>query len=795
MRTPAPRPVLSTYRLQVHAGFGLHAAASVVDYLAALGVDHVYTSPLLQAMPGSAHGYDVADATRVSEEFGGEPGRQALAAAARREGLGTVVDIVPNHMGVAVAEANAWWWDVLRHGRESAYARYFDIDWSARRIALPVLGDAPDEARHLTVDGDALVYFDHRFPLAPGTGEGTPDEVHARQHYELVSWRSGRLGYRRFFTVTDLAGLRQEDLEVFAATHREVLRWVRAGDVDGLRIDHPDGMADPQTYLRRLAAEAPGAWIVVEKILAADEELDPTLPVAGTTGYDALREVCGVFVDPAGEVPLSELHREMTGQPADADSLTDAEHESKRHVALTSLRPELERIAALVAPRDDARRPDVVEALAEVMGALPVYRTDYAHLRGVLRGAVASSVRRRPDLELELGLIAEALDAGGEAATRFHQTSGAVTAKGLEDRLFYRTARLVALNEVGGDPARFGVSPAEFHLAASGRSRAWPTAMTTLSTHDTKRGEDVRARLAVLAEIPQRWASEVREWNAVAPPPEPVMGYLLWQTFVGVWPADPGSTPPVERLHAYAEKASREAGLATTWEDPDADHEKALHAWIDTVASGPVGESIGAFARSVAAHGWSNALGQKVVQLTSPGVPDVYQGTELWDDSLVDPDNRRPVDYDIRREMLAELDSGLAVVPPVDATGAAKLLVTSRALRLRRERPDVFAGPYHPLPTGRHLVAFLRGAYGGPADASVAVLATRLPAGLAARDGWTDETVTLPSGRWTDRLTGVTHTVSGGLLPLADVLGALPVALLVREAVPVREDMLVQERM
>ncbi|HEY0486322.1 MAG TPA: malto-oligosyltrehalose synthase [Mycobacteriales bacterium] len=779
MRPPVPRPVLSTYRLQVHAGFDLHAAASVVDYLAALGVDHVYTSPLLQAMPGSLHGYDVADATRVSAEFGGEPGRQALADAARTAGLGTVVDIVPNHMGVAVAEANPWWWDVLRHGRASAYARYFDIDWSAPRIALPVLGDAPDETRHLTVDGNALVYFDHRFPLAPGTGEGTPEEVHARQHYELVSWRSGRLGYRRFFTVTDLAGVRQEDLEVFAATHREVLRWVRAGDVDGLRVDHPDGMADPQTYLRRLAAEAPGTWIVVEKILGPDEELDPSLPVAGTTGYDALREVSGAFVDPAGEDPLSELHLELTGQAADAGAVAEAEHESKRHVALTSLRPELERIAALVCPRDDARRPEVVGALAELMAGLPVYRTDYSHLRGVLRGAVASAVRRRPDLERELTLVAEALEAAGEAATRFHQTCGAVTAKGLEDRLFYRTARLVALNEVGGDPARFGVSPAEFHLAASGRARSRPTAMTALSTHDTKRGEDVRARLAVLAEIPRRWASEVREWNAAAPPPEPVMGYLLWQTFVGVWPVD--GPPPAERLHAYAEKAAREAGLATTWEDPDPDHEKALHAWIDTVCSGPVGESVGAFAASIAPFGWSNALGQKLVQLTSPGVPDVYQGTELWDDSLVDPDNRRPVDYDIRRELLAELDSGLAVLPPVDATGAAKLLVTSRALRLRRERPDVFAGTYHPLPTGRHLLGFLRGAYGGPRDAAVAVLATRLPAGLAARDGWTDETVGLPGGRWTDRLTGVTHEVSGGRLRIADVLDALPVALLVRE--------------
>jgi (1->4)-alpha-D-glucan 1-alpha-D-glucosylmutase len=761
--------VLSTYRLQVHAGFDLHAAAAVTDYLDELGVDHVYTSPLLQAMPGSTHGYDVADATRVSADVGGEEGRRALAAAARQCGLGTVVDIVPNHMGVAVPVANPWWWDVLRHGYSSEYASYFDLDRSADRIVLPVLGDSDDELEHLWVDGETLAYFDHRYPIAPGTEDGTPREVHDRQHYELVSWRSGRLGYRRFFTVSDLAGLRQENLTVFAATHREVLRWVREGDVDGLRIDHPDGMADPRTYLRRLAAEAGGAWLVVEKILAADEELDPELPVAGTTGYDALREAGGVFVDPAGERPLTDLHAELTGQAADADGIANAERDSKRHVALTSLRPELERIAGLVPGT-------TVEALAELIAGLPVYRADFGHLGGVLRGAVAAAVRRRPELEPQLGALADALVAGGEAATRFHQTCGAVTAKGIEDRLFYRTARLVALNEVGGDLARFGVSPAEFHLASAGRAERWPAAMTTLSTHDTKRGEDVRARLAVLAEVPERWAAAVREWNAAAPPPEPVTGYLFWQTFVGVWPVD-GEPIPVERLHAYAEKAAREAGMATSWEDPDADHEKALHAWIDTVCAGPVGRSVGEFVAGITAPGWSNALGQKLLQLTMPGVPDVYQGTELWDDSLVDPDNRRPVDYDIRRELLAELDSDLAAVPAVDATGAAKLLVTSRALRLRRERPAVFAGPYHPLETGdRHLVGFLRGAYGTPADATVAVVATRLPATLAER-GWGDRTVTLPPGRWTDRLTGRAHD---GAPRVAHLLADLPVALLVR---------------
>ena len=777
MSPATPRPVLSTYRLQVHAGFGLHDAAAVTDYLDQLGVDHVYTSPLLQAMPGSTHGYDVADTTRVSADVGGEEGRRALAAAAREAGLGTVVDIVPNHMGVAVPAANPWWWDVLRHGYGSRYADHFDLDRSADRIDLPVLGDGEDELDHLWVDGETLAYFDHRFPIAPGTEGGTPREVHDRQHYELVSWRSGRLGYRRFFTVTDLAGLRQEDLAVFAASHREVLRWVHEGDVDGLRIDHPDGMADPRTYLRRLAAEAGGAWIVVEKILGPDEELDPTLPVAGTTGYDALREVGGVFVDPAGERPLTELYAELTGTDADAETIDAAGRDSKRHVALTSLRPELKRIAGLL----DPGRPGLVEALAELMAQLPVYRADFPHLTGVLRGAVAAAVRRRPDLEAAIGVVADALVAGGEAATRFHQTSGAVTAKGIEDRLFYRTARLVALNEVGGDPARFGVSPAEFHLAAARRAARWPAAMTTLSTHDTKRGEDVRARLTVLAEIPERWAAAVRDWQAAAPPPEPITGYLFWQTFVGVWPLD-GDPVPVDRLHAYAEKAAREAGIATTWEDPDADHEKALHAWVDTVCAGPVGRAIGEFVAGIAAHGWSNALGQKLLQLTMPGVPDVYQGTELWDDSLVDPDNRRPVDYDTRRELLAELDSELAVVPAVDETGAAKLLVTSRALRLRRERPAVFAGSYHPLDTGdRHLVGFLRGAYGTPADATVAVLATRLPVTLAEH-GWGDRTVTLPPGRWTDRLTGVTHDVAGPVA-VATLLDAFPVALLVRDAV------------
>ena len=442
----------STYRVQVAAEFDLRAAAGLVDYLAALGVAHLYSSPLLTAVAGSAHGYDVVDPRYADPARGGESGRLQLAAALRAAGLGLVLDVVPNHAGVAAAEQNPAWWDVLRLGPQSVYARWFDIDWSRGRLLLPVLADAPEALDDLRLADGELRYFERRYPLAPGTeGIDDPRKAHDHQHYELVSWRRGSTehNYRRFFAISDLAALRVEDEAVFDATHAELLRWVAAGDVDGLRIDHPDGLTDPAGYLSRLAERAPGGWVVVEKILEPGEDL-PGWPVAGTTGYDALSEVDGVLVDPDGEAPFTALDESLTGARTSWPELV---HEAKLDVATGMLRAEVRRLAAL-APGV----PDAEAALAELLACFPVYRSYLPDGAEHLAAAVDAAARWRPDLVSTVDLLAARLaDPDDPLAVRFQQTSGAVMAKGVEDTAYYRWTRFVALNEVGGDPDRFGL--------------------------------------------------------------------------------------------------------------------------------------------------------------------------------------------------------------------------------------------------------------------------------------------------------------------------------------------------
>ncbi|MCM0676989.1 malto-oligosyltrehalose synthase [Micromonospora phytophila] len=758
--TATTSPVGATYRVQVRPGFDLDATAGLAGYLADLGVTHLYSAPLLTATPGSAHGYDVVDHRAVNPELGGEAGRQRLLRALRAAGLGLVVDIVPNHAGVAQPAANPAWWDVLRRGRDSAYAHWFDIGWDRGRLLLPVLADSPAALDDLKLVEGELRYHEHRFPIADGTGDGTPREVHDRQHYELVSWRRGdaELTYRRFFAVSDLAGLRVEDPEVFAATHELILRWAAAGEVDGIRVDHPDGLRDPAGYLARLREAAPDAWLVVEKILEYGEEL-PDWPVDGTTGYDALPAVCGLFIDPDAEADFTALDGRLTGRHTSWEDLT---HGTKVEAATRLLSAELTRLAAL-APDVDTEAARA--ALAELAAAFAVYRGYPPHGARHLAAARSEAGRRRPDLAGTLDAVTRRLrDPDDELAKRFPQLTGAVMAKGVEDTAFYRWSRFIALNEVGGSPAHFGTPPAEFHRFAAARGVRWPASMTTISTHDTKRGEDVRARLAVLSELPGRWAEQVSRWMRHVPLPDPAFAHLLWQTAVGAWPVER------ERLHAYAEKAAREASVSTSWADPDPAFEDAMHALVDAMYDDPtLHAELTAFTAEITPAGWSNSLGQKLVQLAMPGVPDTYQGTELWDNSLVDPDNRRPVDFAVRRELLARLDGGWR--PEVDAGGAAKLLVVSRTLRLRRDHPELFTG-YRPVPThgpaGRHAVAFDRGG-------AIAV-ATRLPLGLARAGGWRDTIVSPPVHEVADLFTG--RVYSGGETPLAELLATYPVALL-----------------
>ncbi|MFV8052192.1 malto-oligosyltrehalose synthase [Mycobacterium sp. 48b] len=751
-----PSPVLSTYRLQMRADCcTFDDAVNLLDYLDRLGISHLYLSPILTAAQGSTHGYDVTDPTTVSAALGGPDGLRRLSMAARERNIGLIVDIVPNHVGVAHPEQNPWWWDLLRYGRGSAYADYFDIDWDldGGRIVLPVLGSDGDVA-DLVLDGDVLRLGDLVFPVAPGTGSGTGREVHDRQHYRLTGWRTGVCGYRRFFSITSLAALRQEDRAVFDASHVEIKRWFDEGLVDGLRIDHPDGLSNPAGYLRRLRElTGPDAWIVVEKILAVDESLDASLPVDGTTGYDALREVGGLFIAPPGEATLTAV----SGRPEPA-----AERTLKAAAVTDTLASELSRLCRAITAVTNQPDRLLPTAVASLISRIGVYRSDYPALGAILPVALRETACAAPELTDALSIIATALSSSDEVVARFNQLCGAATAKAVEDCLFYRDARLVSLNEVGGAPELFGVSTAEFHQRTTTRMRAWPKTMTTLSTHDTKRGEDVRARIGLLSQVPQTWADSVQRWSASSNPPDRDTALFLWQNIFGVWPVDGTVTDDLRaRLHAYAEKASREAATRTSWHDPCVDFENEMHGWLDRVLDGPVAGELTALVGRLEVHARNDSLGQKLIQLTVPGIPDVYQGTETTEDSLVDPDNRRPIDYAALRDAL-------------ERGGDDKLRVTTAALTLRRDRPATFlAGGYTPLPAiggnAAHLVSFLRGQ-------DVLVAACRWTVALA-ETGWADTALPLPDGRWTDRLNGRSWT---GLVPLTDLLADSPVALLER---------------
>jgi (1->4)-alpha-D-glucan 1-alpha-D-glucosylmutase len=810
---------VSTYRLQLTPDFGFAQAGDAGEYLAELGVTHVYLSPVLEAAPGSQHGYDVTDHSRIRAELGGEDEFRAMVKRFRSHGLGIVLDIVPNHMAIPVPETlNRQLWSVLRDGRGSPYASWFDIDWAAQdgRMLLPILGGpVADCLDDLAVDRDGgpdgepvLRYFDHVLPLRPGTAGMPVRDLLGAQHYRLTWWRNAatELNWRRFFDITSLIGVRVEDPAVFDATHAVITRLVAEGLVDGLRVDHPDGLADPRGYLRRLAIATGGAWVVVEKILEAGERLPDDWPCAGTTGYDALRLVGGIFIDPAGGTALSaEYARFSRASRAGAGTARFAEvaGEAKREIVTRSLSAEVTRLVSVLRRvRPQAGPADSRFVLTELLTGFPVYRA-YVHpgeppppASVPEMEAALEAARRRLPGELH-GLAADvaamALGTRGpvseaaELIVRFQQATGPVQAKGIEDTAFYRWPRLISLNEVGGDPDRFGVRPGEFHDAAGQLAADWPATMTTLSTHDTKRQEDVRARLAVLAEIPGEWGRVAREWHersaprsagSDAPAVDPDTEYLLWQTLVGAWPIS------TDRLTGYLTKAIREAKRQTSWTDPDPGYEDAvLGLAVSALDDAGLAASIGKFVASIAGDALANSLGAKLVQLTMPGVPDVYQGCELAGLSLVDPDNRREVDYARRRSLLGDLDAGLD--GGLDAGGldadldTAKLLVTSRTLRLRRDHPDWFAGSYAPLtaagPAAGHVVAFARGG-------SAVTVATRLPAGLRRRGGWAGTALTLPASSppWVDVLTG--HSYHGGQVPLAELTLRLPVALLIPEA-------------
>ena len=782
----------ATYRLQLHADFTFADAEAVVPYLADLGVSHLYLSPVLQAVPGSQHGYDVLDHTTVNSELGGVAGLEQLAATARQHGLGIVVDVVPNHMALVAPESsNAPLWDVLLHGRSSTRAHWFDVDWDALdgRIGLPVLGEpladviASGDLRLDERDGrPVLRYFDHDFPVADGTAPSGADvaTVLEGQHYVLAHWRErdSVLNYRRFFDVDSLIAVRVEEEDVFDATHALLVDLNQRGVVEGFRIDHPDGLADPQGYLELLRSRLrPGSAIWVEKILEGDEELPTDWVCDGTTGYDAAKVISAALVDRAAAPALTRQWEDTGGDP----SLHHVVDGAKRLVVEEILVPERRRLVrrALDAlPDADPERLE--EAVVELLVACEVYRayvrpgepvSETAALR--LGAAYARAREARPDLGEELdalGSLTSASDPGPAAAdfaVRLQQTWGPVMAKGIEDTSFYRWHRLVALCEVGGDPELLDdASPDTMHAWAAHQQEHWPLGMTTLSTHDTKRSEDVRARLIALAGDAESWnrCSEAFREAAAEQGVDAPTAHLVWQTLAGVGEIDD------DRLEGYLLKAMRESKEHTSWLDPDPDYERRV---VDLATSAGARGRLRALVDTAVDHNAepvrAMVLGQKLLALTLPGVPDVYQGCELVDLSLVDPDNRRPVDYAERRDRLARLREH----PPRDLDDE-KLLVTSRALALRRELREVFGDDsrYVPLEsTSRHLVGFER-------NREVAVLVTRAAKRLEVGGGWGDATVTLPDGVWRDELTERVH--EGGTNHVADLLDVYPVALMRR---------------
>jgi len=891
----------ATYRLQLHKEFNFDDAAATAEYLHELGVSHVYSSPYLQAAPGSTHGYDVVDHSRVNQELGGAEAHERFCNRLGEVGLGQVLDIVPNHM--SLGKENRYWWDVLENGASSRYASFFDIDWQPdeerlrNKVLVPVLAD--QYGRVLRAGGIRVVRYgnsfqvesaDQNLPVAPQTlpailgraaeyarsdtlsflaaalgrlpapeyadrrtilvrhrdqtvlkgllarlcledpaiGERLDhavaelnenvdalDDFLNQQNYRLAYWKTAdqQLGYRRFFDVNTLVGLRVEREHVFDETHALVLDWLRRGVLDGVRIDHPDGLRDPLGYFRRLRDHAPDAWIVSEKILEPGEILRENWPIDGTTGYDFLNLALGVLVSPEGMNELADIYEEFTGEPTGFSAIA---HEKKVAVAQEALGSDVNRLTSLLVEicernRDqrDYTRAEMRRAVREVAACFAIYRSYVEPVRGEIidedRTAIARAIecakQKRPDIGAGLfDFLDDVLTLRvkgkqeAEFVMRFQQFTPPVMAKGVEDTAFYCYNRLVAMCEVGGDPGSNGVSVAAFHAHNAAMQAAHPHTMVTLSTHDTKRSDDVRARLAVLSEMPAKFGGALNRWSRMnnelraelfggryGDMPDRNTEYLLYQTLLGAWPIT------VERVQEYMLKAVREAKQRTSWTANNAEFEDALHKFIEAVMwHAEFVTDLERFVDEVKDAGRVNSLAQTLMKHTVPGVPDLYQGSELWDLSLVDPDNRRPVDYRVRAKLLREIaslpvgEAAAAAMRRVDE-GLPKMWTIHQALLLRRERPKSFGAEatYTPLRVegsqAGHAIAYLR----GDDVATVVPRLTTLMGSKRSRGEWRQTVIELPQGRWVNRLTGA--QVNGGRVAVEEMLREFPVALLVRE--------------
>jgi (1->4)-alpha-D-glucan 1-alpha-D-glucosylmutase len=884
----------STYRLQLHKEFTFDDASAIAGYLHELGVSHVYSSPYLQAAPGSMHGYDVVDHQRVNKELGGQEAHERFCTKLGEMGLGQVLDIVPNHM--SLGKENRYWWDVLENGPSSRYASFFDIDWQPQeerlrdKVLIPILGDqygrvlknggikivrrgtvfqvecsgesmpvsplslpailsraaeyaksdtlsflaasfgrlpAPeyvDRGTILARHRDKIVLVDLLARLCaeePGMGAAIDrsvadlngnldalDDFLNQQNYRLAYWKTAdqQLSYRRFFDVNTLIGLRVEREHVFEETHALVLDWLKRGVLDGVRVDHPDGLRDPLEYFRRLRVRAPDAYVVGEKILEPGEFLRESWPIEGTTGYDFLNVAAGVMVAPEGMMELSSVYGGFTGQPTDFHAVA---HEKKINVTQEGLGSDVNRLTSVFveiceANRDrrDYTRAEVRRAIREVAACFSIYRTYVVPAREeiteedrhYITEATSCARQQRQDIDGDLfDFIRDVLtmDVKGklesEFLLRFQQFAGPVMAKGVEDTAFYCYNRLTGMNEVGSDPGRNGLSVAEFHSYCERMQATHPLTMTTLSTHDTKRSDDVRARMAVLSELPARFGAVIQRWSRMnnafrtklqgaEPLPDRNTEYLYYQTMIGAWPLS------MERAQAYMLKAVREAKQQTSWVANNKEFEDALNKFIEyTMNYTPFMKEVQQFVEKIQDAGWVNSLAQTLLKYTAPGVPDLYQGAEIWDLSLVDPDNRRPVDYGLRRRMLRELKQMPAETVATQVMqrrdeGFPKMWTIHKALLLRRERPECFGAEaaYTPLEIDGdkhdHVIAYTRGE-------TVATVVPRLTVKLGG--SWRDTTLALPEGRWRNRLTGA--WVDGGRVPLKNILKDFPVALLARD--------------
>ncbi len=877
---------IATYRVQLHAGFGFDAAAGIADYLCQLGISHVYSSPYLQAAPGSQHGYDVVDHHKVNDELGGAEAHERFSQSLRACNLGQVLDIVPNHMAIA-GRRNRYWWDVLENGPSSRYSVYFDIDWNSyeeklrNKLLVPILGDhygRAIERREIQLARKGtdffFRYFDHELPASPRslvpllavaaqeTGsdylaflsdslarlpspaltdrvsvaerhrnkrvvmdlldrlfKDTPfiadavdqeiakrnhipdclDELLEMQNYRLSLWQVAKqdLGYRRFFDVNTLVGLRVENQQVFADTHVLVIRWLREGVLDGIRVDHPDGLLDPRQYFERLRAEAPDVWILGEKILEPGEALPIEWPIDGTTGYDYLNQAGGLFVDPANEEAFNRLYTAFTSESTDYAAIC----REKKHLVLRDLLgSDVNRLTALLAnifenhrEQRDFTRLDAARAIRELVACFSVYRTYVVPARDEITDAdrhyideaVTAAKNNRPEIDPELfDFIAELLllhergDLESEFVLRFQQFTGPAMAKGVEDTVFYNYNRLIAINEVGGDPGRFGVSPEEFHENRRKVQETHPKAMLSSSTHDTKRSEDVRCRLALLSEIPDEWERAFTRWSERNARHKQCdcfdrnTEYFLYQTMLGAWPISS------ERLLQYMEKAIREAKRKTSWLTPNEAFENATRTFVEALYQDQdFLDDLERFVEPLVQPGRINSLALTLLKLTSPGIPDFYQGTEIWDLSLVDPDNRRPVDYNLRRKLVAELPhlDAAQVMSRMDE-GLPKLWTIFHALRVRRAYDDCFgaSGAYTALsakgPKAPHVVAYQRGE-------KAIVVVPRLA--LKLNGAWNGAELRIPAGEWKNEFTGA--SISGGDLNLEDLLAPFPIALLIKQ--------------